>query len=553
MYNEADRIPGFIAAAKSISCNIVVVVQESSDNSHGLLNDLGVTVINDICHGHPEPSYHLFLEYISTPWAAIVDADESIEADLSALQSLLCSSPSHALSLQRQTKITPCDYLATDAIQLEDDFHLRIFRPCEVLLPSTIHTRIAIEDGSQPEQVPASVAILKHEKTIFEQIKDDLNYMKVMNGQWISRCQLELNNGLLASVEAFNGPVANNFHTSIWTEDSSTVTEGVEICRINTSILKQQEVHSPRVGSINLEGLDRDPFVVAKFPIFSLKNYTHSSFDELFSRYALANHWHLFVEPGSIALDIGGHVGDTSLVLASLVGASGACLAFEPNPGLIGPLRKTAMLNSGNLDIYPVCAAVSDSHLGVSTFADHGNDNINGGIDLTLADATSNWTKSLFSNIPNQVRYDVPTVMLDPFLADFLSRHPPLQAKSISFVKIDVEGFESYILESNSDFFALHQPVLFVEWFQYHGQEDTKRLFDLIIGLGYSPLDPESLSSVSSDSDWIPDILCIPSRLGSWSKYLPAFGSVPEYAQIRSRIDRIKQIISHQDTSGIDS
>jgi FkbM family methyltransferase len=52
-----------------------------------------------------------------------------------------------------------------------------------------------------------------------------------------------------------------------------------------------------------------------------------------------------FVKPGMTILDIGAHIGEYSLIAASLVGSQGSVHAFEPQPNLAEIISKNAVLN----------------------------------------------------------------------------------------------------------------------------------------------------------------------------------------------------------------
>ncbi|QDU57048.1 FkbM family methyltransferase [Aeoliella mucimassa] len=60
-----------------------------------------------------------------------------------------------------------------------------------------------------------------------------------------------------------------------------------------------------------------------------------------------------FVREGDLVIDIGAHTGDTTVPMALAAGASGLCLAFEPNPFVFKILSANAGLNPEKTNIRP--------------------------------------------------------------------------------------------------------------------------------------------------------------------------------------------------------
>lgn len=68
-----------------------------------------------------------------------------------------------------------------------------------------------------------------------------------------------------------------------------------------------------------------------------------------------------FVKPGDVVLDVGGHVGYSTLHFADWVGESGKVFVFEPMPGNVRRIESNLTLNGLRDRVEIVQAAVSDS------------------------------------------------------------------------------------------------------------------------------------------------------------------------------------------------
>lgn len=143
-----------------------------------------------------------------------------------------------------------------------------------------------------------------------------------------------------------------------------------------------------------------------------------------------------FVQPGQIVLDVGANIGAHTLLFARLVGPHGLVLAFEPQRMLYQAL-------CGNLALNHVTNVVAEQ-IGLGLRAgtafvpplDYG-DRLNfGGLSLEQA----------------QEGERVPIRPLDVY-----------RLGACAFVKLDVEGMESQVLEGAADTLHRLRPILYVE------------------------------------------------------------------------------------------
>ena len=147
--------------------------------------------------------------------------------------------------------------------------------------------------------------------------------------------------------------------------------------------------------------------------------------------------------PDGMAIDIGANIGLTALALAALLPA-GRVVAVEPSPRTSEALRRTVAANPVGARIaVEACAVGAVPGEAVFHDAEH-----SAGSHL-LADATM--------RAAALSRVTVPVTTLDLLVeAHALSR--------LDFVKIDVEGFETEVLDGGAEAIARFRPHVFVEF-----------------------------------------------------------------------------------------
>jgi FkbM family methyltransferase len=124
-----------------------------------------------------------------------------------------------------------------------------------------------------------------------------------------------------------------------------------------------------------------------------------------------------YLRPGDAVVDVGANQGMMSLTAASAVGPTGAVFAFEPHPLTFARLHHNLKIN-GAATVSATNVAVGSSE-GTVAFADESDDSGN----------------SVTSDGP----LTVPVQTLDRLLAG--------GTQQIAMLKIDVEGYEKFVLE----------------------------------------------------------------------------------------------------------
>ena len=159
------------------------------------------------------------------------------------------------------------------------------------------------------------------------------------------------------------------------------------------------------------------------------------------------------VQQGDIALDVGAHVGYHTLNFS----AAGAFVyAFEPADLMFRLLKYNTMQVS---TIVPIKKAVSDIN-GIVTFYES--------------------TRSAWSSLNPQQR-SIPR-QVDSIRLDDLS------LSRVDWIKIDVEGAESLVLEGAREILEKYAPRLIIEWLP---KNDTNfdRILEILDGWECTPLD----------------------------------------------------------------
>jgi len=172
-----------------------------------------------------------------------------------------------------------------------------------------------------------------------------------------------------------------------------------------------------------------------------------------------------WVAPGGVVLDIGAHHGLYTLLLSRLVGPGGEVHAFEPHPVNVQKLRENIELNS--LDNVRVRQVAVSKRRGVSLF-NYGNSSTVSSLKR-LGKQRDDW-------------HEVQTVSIDDYLG-------AAGVGPVSFVKIDVEGAEDWVLSGMETTLARARPTILLEFHRFAFQEEARapRMFDdLFYRLGYT-------------------------------------------------------------------
>lgn len=229
--------------------------------------------------------------------------------------------------------------------------------------------------------------------------------------------------------------------------------------------------------------------------------------EQLESGYLQNQNWNKFIKPGSVTIDIGAHSGDTLIPLIIAGSNNLKCktkiLAFEPNKVVFDTCKKNVDSNLSDLvDIKLFPFAIIDEDDKDVVFSDHGNNMCNGGI---IHDGMNDHLKNMLTNTPNRKSFICKGYTLNTICNTHLTEE---EINNISFIKIDTEGYDREIVISSKDFLMKYKPVIFMEWFNFYGEEDSNKLFQIIEDINYIPFNPITLE-VANVKNKIWDLLLI--------------------------------------------
>ena len=179
------------------------------------------------------------------------------------------------------------------------------------------------------------------------------------------------------------------------------------------------------------------------------------------------------LRPGGVFVDVGAHVGYMSMLASHLVGSEGRVVAFEPNPNTF-PLLQANAARVCPSDVVCVQAAAwsyagrAKMSLGV---VDGGNTGDNRAYQHP--DAT------------DDTLVDIQRTTLDEAL---LADARTLQGRTVSLIKMDVQGTEAHAVRGASRLLGEHRPMIITEfWPQgtFEAGEDPRHVLSMYRSFGY--------------------------------------------------------------------
>ena len=162
---------------------------------------------------------------------------------------------------------------------------------------------------------------------------------------------------------------------------------------------------------------------------------------------------------GDVVLDIGANIGTHTLALSGIVGCRGRVIAFEPQRIVFQTLCANMALNSiENVDCKQLVIGASRGYAEIPE-QDYSVEGNYGGVRANRSGRGER----------------IKRVTLDDCLY-WIDR--------LNFIKIDVEGMESDVIEGARHLIKSHKPIIYMENDQI---EKSKNLLELIKSFGYKP------------------------------------------------------------------
>ncbi|MEW5676306.1 FkbM family methyltransferase [Flavobacterium enshiense] len=173
------------------------------------------------------------------------------------------------------------------------------------------------------------------------------------------------------------------------------------------------------------------------------------------------------INEGDTFIDIGANIGLFSLLAAEKVGASGKVISFEPFPNTFKRLTDNIELNKlKNIDARNIGLSDKEDSL-TFYYSDTG------------FDAWNSFAPTNDKRLRKEISIGVST--LDNELES-------VDKSKVKFVKIDVEGWEKFVIQGGKQFFSEYSPIVMVEF----TEENTlnagyfvNEIFGLLENLGY--------------------------------------------------------------------
>lgn len=146
---------------------------------------------------------------------------------------------------------------------------------------------------------------------------------------------------------------------------------------------------------------------------------------------------------GDIFIDIGANIGLFSLMASKAVGSKGLVISFEPTPNTFSRLSENVKLNDfKNINVRNI--GLSDT-----------TDELTFYISKNGYDAWNSFAPSQDNKL--EIAIKVPVSTLDFELID-------IEKSKIKLVKIDVEGWEKFVLNGGKDFLVNFNPIVMIEF-----------------------------------------------------------------------------------------
>ena len=230
--------------------------------------------------------------------------------------------------------------------------------------------------------------------------------------------------------------------------------------REKARIRKNFKEYGFHVESYDLPKDGRVDFALWDNPLEGKKEITQSGVD-FYRRFAPA---------GSMAVDIGAHIGDTTVPMALAVGREGLTLAFDPNPYVFRVLTENASLNADKTNILPVNCAISVEE---------------GEFYYNSSEATFNNGGISESEKSRHGKYRLSEKVRGINLSAYLRAEHEDRLAGFSLVKVDTEGYDLEIIRSLRSLLSERRPCVIAECFKGLGKQERYELFDLFDDLGY--------------------------------------------------------------------
>jgi len=198
-------------------------------------------------------------------------------------------------------------------------------------------------------------------------------------------------------------------------------------------------------------------------------DWRHPAQGEIVFDIGMFNFIKSFIHRGDVVVDVGPHVGVETLLYGLAAGPTGTVYAFEPNPYVFAPLKKTCELNRQTTNIVPLNLAVTQNN-GPCVFHYSDEGYCNGG----FASETDAGVGAAGHRIPIEVE--------GVNLFGWFEKNAREHMTKIKFLKTDTEGYDLKVLVSSLGLIHMSNPIIQSELFTFLSRtevENQLKFFDL--------------------------------------------------------------------------
>ena len=218
-------------------------------------------------------------------------------------------------------------------------------------------------------------------------------------------------------------------------------------------------------------GYKIDSFSLQQFQGVEFAQWQHPLCEPFQLRDSSVDFYRSLVKPGDFIIDIGAHLGDTTVPMALAAGKEGCVLALEPNRYVFKILEKNASLNSDLTHIIPLNIA--------ATAAD-------GKFSFNYSDASfcNGGFLSQREKLDQHHKYtlEVEGRNLEKILEKEYSQLLP----RLSLIKVDAEGYDKEIIKTLSHTISTYRPKILSECNQFLTRAEREELYDVMTMFNYT-------------------------------------------------------------------
>lgn len=228
-----------------------------------------------------------------------------------------------------------------------------------------------------------------------------------------------------------------------------------------------------RVEKFNIEGIGEVGFAQWQHPFEKPKTVTKAQV-EFYNKLA---------KRGGMIIDIGAHIGDTTVPMGLAVGREGLVLALEPNKYAYKILEKNVEINASRTNIVPVCFAATKD---------------DGEVEFNYSDA-SFCNGGFLSQIESSRHgHSFKLKVQGRNLQNYLFENFSKELDRLQLVKVDAEGYDKEILKTIPDILDRYRPNLIFECYKRLNTQERHDLFDVVKSHGYRLYYLESFEEYST-------------------------------------------------------